>query len=95
MCSAGLLRSATTAVVLAGEPYNFNTRACGTADYALIKLDDVLIHWADEIVCMEKEHKKLINTDKHVVCLNIPDIYAYRDEKLISLIKERYRHESR
>ncbi len=54
VCSAGLLRSPTTAVVLSKEPYNFNTRAAGCVpDYALIKVDAVLIHWADEIVCME------------------------------------------
>ena len=29
VCSAGLLRSPTAALVLSQEPYNFNTRAAG------------------------------------------------------------------
>lgn len=29
VCSAGLLRSPTAALVLSKDPYNFNTRACG------------------------------------------------------------------
>ncbi len=29
VCSAGVLRSATTAVVLSKEPFNFNTRSAG------------------------------------------------------------------
>lgn len=56
VCSAGLLRSPTTAVVLAGDPWNYNTRAAGIYDSALIPVDEVLIHWADEIVCMEQYH---------------------------------------
>lgn len=99
VCSAGLLRSPTTAVVLSQEPYNYNTRAAGiTAEYALIVVDTVLLEWADEIVCMEPRQKAAINErlnklqaiGKPVVCLDIPDQYRYRDEELIALIKERY-----
>lgn len=53
VCSAGLLRSPTTAVVLSSEPYNFNTRAAGLVrEFALVPVDKVLLFWADEIVCM-------------------------------------------
>lgn len=93
VCSAGLLRSPTAAVVLSQEPFNFNTRAAGMEKrYALIPVDDVLIAWADEIVCMEEEHAELLRkkTDKPVINLNIQDSYRYRDEKLVWLIKEKY-----
>ena len=54
VCSAGLLRSPTTAVILSQEPYNFNTRAVGVdAGHALIPLDKVQVVWADYIVCVE------------------------------------------
>ena len=105
VCTGGLLRSPTAAVVLAKEPFNFNTRSCGlTAEYALTKIDNVLLCWADEIVCMEQEHKweiearqKLLGflSKAPIVCLDIPDIYAYRDEKLIALITERYQQLTR
>lgn len=93
VCSAGLLRSPTAAVVLSQEPYNFNTRAAGLVeDYALIPVDDVLLAWADEIVCMTKEQALELakRTAKPVVNLEIKDDYAYRDAKLVSLIKSKY-----
>lgn len=53
VCSAGLLRSPTTANVL-HQQYGFNTRAAGAVlDFALIPIDKVLLEWADEIVCVE------------------------------------------
>lgn len=93
VCSAGLLRSPTAALVLSQEPFNFNTRACGIHDYALVPIDDVLINWADEIVVMEEYMiKNLPNSadGKPIICLSIRDEYEYRQKELISLIKERY-----
>jgi len=96
VCSAGLLRSPTTAVVLSQEPYNYNTRAVGAStEYALIPIDEVLLAWADEVVCMEEEHMDAIynNFPKYegeITVLGIPDRYAYRDKELVELIKERY-----
>lgn len=93
VCSAGLLRSPTAAVVLSQPPYNYNTRAAGIVNqFALAQVDEVLIYWADEIVCMEMEQADLLSalTKKPIICLNIEDSYAYRDEKLVWLIKEKY-----
>jgi predicted protein tyrosine phosphatase len=98
VCSAGILRSATAAHVLCQRPFNFNTRNVGTAPYALIPLTDDLIMWADEVVCMESEHKihvmnKMMDMDLHkpIVVLDIEDIYEYRNPKLVKLIKQRYK----
>jgi len=93
VCSAGLLRSPTAALVLSQEPFNFNTRACGISpDYALIVLDDVLIAWSDEIVCMETGVMREIakRTHKPIICLGIQDSFDYRDPELMALIAERY-----
>lgn len=93
VCSAGLLRSPTAAFVLSQKPYNYNTRAAGdTKEFALIVVDDVLLEWADEVVCMTLEQKKSLKkrTKKPVVCLEISDSYAYRSPALIELIKEKY-----
>lgn len=101
VCSAGLLRSPTAALVLSQEPYNFNTRAAGLSkEYALVLVDDALLKWADEIVCMEAEQKNKIDNliktllpegaTKTVYNLGVPDIFAYRDEELIKWIKDRY-----
>ncbi len=93
VCSAGLLRSPTTAFVLANKPFNYNTRAAGLIDdYALIPVDNVLLDWADEVVCMTKEQEQDLKTrtDKPVINLNIPDNFAYRDKRLMELVKTNY-----
>lgn len=93
VCSAGLLRSPTAAVVLSQEPYNYNTRAAGlTTEYALIPVDDVLLEWADEIVCMEKwqEAELKERTAKPLYCLQIDDNFSYRDPRLMELTKAQY-----
>lgn len=95
VCSAGLLRSPTAANVLHKE-FGYNTRACGTdTDHALIPLDTVLCHWADEIVCMESRHAHEITAinpkfEEKLTCLQILDDYSYMDEDLQALIKQRY-----
>lgn len=102
VCSAGLLRSPTAAEVLSQEPYNCNTRAVGIDhDHALIPIDEVMINWADEIVCMSPEQAKQIElrfpTYKNlkVTVLGIPDQFAFRSPKLIELIKLHYDEQTR
>lgn len=93
VCSAGLLRSPTTALVLSQEPFNYNTRACGLHDYALVEIDDVLVNWADEIVVMEQYMLKGLPESangKPLICLDIKDQFEYRSAELIELIKTRY-----
>jgi predicted protein tyrosine phosphatase len=99
LCSAGLLRSPTTAWILSNPPYSRNTRAIGVnREYALIPVDQALLNWADEIVCMEDDHhlalldyaKSLeINPEDlgKIYVLNVPDSFAYRDPKLVERIQ--------
>ena len=98
VCSAGLLRSPTAAVVLQRE-FGFNTRAVGTSEeYALIPLDQAHVHWADEIVVMDSHMEDLIKKnfpqyDKPIIVLEVPDQYPYMHEELQALIKEAYERE--
>lgn len=94
ICSAGLLRSPTAALVLSRAPFDYNTRAAGIEDsYALVKADEALNHWADEVVCMTPQHAEMYER-KHgrlpECVLDIPDNYAYRDNHLIQMIGDRY-----
>lgn len=91
VCSAGLLRSPTLAWILSNEPFNYNTRAVGTAsEYALIVLDEVQLQWADAVVFVDEDNyrvacynfKELIDNMEHHV-LKIPDIYQFRHPKLV------------
>ena len=103
VCSAGLLRSPTAAYVLSQAPYNYNTRAAGlTAEFALVPVDKVLLHWAQEIVCMDGRQERGLRSllkeyelpDKPIVVLDIEDAYSYRDLDLIDQIKFKYDKEA-
>lgn len=56
LCSAGMLRSPTAATILQ-QKYNYNTRAAGVHDYALVPVSTALLEWAEEIVCVEQSIK--------------------------------------
>lgn len=102
VCSAGMLRSPTAANVLYKE-YGYNTRSAGcVSEFALIPLDEVLIAWADEIVCMEDSHahavqamaQEVIGVDiakLKIINLSIPDRYSWGDPELQKLILKNYR----
>jgi predicted protein tyrosine phosphatase len=98
VCSAGLLRSATAAHVFSAEPYNFNTRTAGVAiEYALNPVNEALLEWADHIFLMEDDHflqlQELFGDNlteeytKKMTVLNVPDNFAYRDERLVKILK--------
>ena len=100
LCSAGLLRGPTAANVLHQE-YGHNTRAAGVAtEYALIQVDDVLLAWADEIVCVEPSVRDKLFSDygepvpeeitKKITVRDIPDNFSWNDPKLCELIIEQY-----
>lgn len=100
VCSAGILRSPTAAHLLASEPFNFNTRSAGvSAEYAFIPVDQVLLEWADDILCMEQWQADEIKSSldafglgaKEVKVLNIPDQFPYRDPKLVKLLMDQFR----
>lgn len=101
LCSAGLLRSPTLANHL-HQKYGHNTRAAGVSEeYALIPVNKVLLHWADEIVCVNEEtHSTLTylaqahgwedELDKPVVVLDLPDVYSWGHGELKAKINEQY-----
>ncbi len=98
VCTAGILRSATAANVLAQE-YNYNTRSAGISpQLALIAVDETLLNWADQIVCMEKWHEGLLKHflnyfelgQKPIYCLNIEDDYKFMSPELIAAIRTSY-----
>lgn len=97
VCSAGLLRSATGANLYAKKGYN--TRNCGTHEYALIPLSANLIAWAEKIFFVNEENaiqaERIFHDTPWVkplmekqVVLNIPDNYAYNHPELIKHFEE-------
>lgn len=95
VCSAGLLRSPTIAWYIENNS-DYNCRAVGIHDYALIQLDEVLIKWADLIICADEEKYQLIMNmyedaigDKPVFNFDIPDIYEYKNQDLLNIIADK------
>ena len=92
VCSAGLLRSPTAAIVLHRE-YGYNTRSCGMdIGHALIPFDEVLAEWADEIVVMDAYQKTQVPEDYQdkVIVLGVKDSYPYMDDLLQKAILDTY-----
>jgi predicted protein tyrosine phosphatase len=65
---------------------------------AVVELTDKLLVWADEVVCADTEHAQTVtkrlqklDLDTPIVNLGIPDIYDYRDERLIEMISVNYK----
>lgn len=95
VCSAGLLRSPTMAFVL--SQMGHNSRAAGSSPgFALIPVDDVLIHWAQQIVYVNEENYEEVSgrfdlTGKDNIILNIPDRFQYRDPDLMRICEDQYK----
>lgn len=94
VCSAGLLRSATAARIYAGK---YNTRAAGSAEYALIPVTPELLLWADEVVFVNGYNAQQVyrkfdmdTFDCVTVELDIPDDYEHMHPELIKAFKEQY-----
>lgn len=97
VCSAGMLRSPTGAHV--GSLRGYNTRSCGSSEYALIPLSVNLIEWAEVIVFVNVENydeaEKTFEPVGYVedlmqksVILEIPDNYEAFHPTLIRLFNE-------
>ncbi len=93
LCSQNKRRSLTAEKLFDGYEGN---QACsaGTENNARVKVTPGVLGWADIIFCMEKKHMRRIKEkysdivyDKRIVCLNIPDEYAYMDEDLCELLE--------
>lgn len=93
VCSAGILRSATAANLFAKKGYN--TRSCGSAEYALIPFSENLKQWADRIFFMTDGNQQEVISHgfdldgEFVTILNIQDDYNYNNPELIKLLEEK------
>ncbi len=93
LCSQNKRRSLTAEKLFDGYEGN-QARSAGTENNSRVKVTPGVLGWADIIFCMEKKHVRRIKEkysdivyDKRIVCLNIPDEYAYMDEDLCELLE--------
>lgn len=95
VCSANKLRSPTAAQVFAGWP-DVETDSVGLNNDAVTPLSPEQIEWADIVLAMEKSHYNRLRAkfrshlhSKRVVCLDIPDEFAFMQPELIRLLEVR------
>ena len=95
VCSQNRLRSPTAEQVFSMRD-DLEVASAGTNHDAEIRLSSELIEWADMIFVMEKAHRtkvqrrfRTVLKGKRVICLDIPDDYAFMDPTLIDILEER------
>jgi predicted protein tyrosine phosphatase len=93
ICSRNRLRSPTAEHIFAGWP-GVATDSAGLAPDADVQLCAEQVAWATVIFVMENRHKSRLSSrfgrqldGKRVICLGIPDNYAYMQPELVTLLE--------
>lgn len=95
VCSRNRLRSPTAEQVFADWP-GVEVASAGTDQDADVPLSAELVVWAELIFVMEPMHRDKLRqrfraqlSKQRIVCLNIPDDYAYMQPELVALLKRK------
>ncbi|MBC6983804.1 low molecular weight protein tyrosine phosphatase family protein [Caulobacter sp. 17J80-11] len=95
VCSQNKLRSPTAEQVFSTWD-GIETLSAGTNADADTPLTGELVEWADVIFVMEKTHRSKLSQrfKRHlkkarVICLDIPDDYAFMDPELVRILEAR------
>lgn len=95
ICSRNRLRSPTAERVFADWP-DVETDSAGLAPDAEVRVSVEQLDWATVILVMEKNHRSKLTRQhrqalagKRVICLDIPDDYAYMQPELIELLQRK------
>ncbi|WP_308364098.1 MULTISPECIES: phosphotyrosine protein phosphatase [unclassified Microbulbifer] len=93
VCSENRLRSPTAEAVFSYYR-GVNALGAGVNPAAARTVSRDLIEWADRVFVMEAFHRELLLKkypdlldDRRLVCLNIPDRFAYMDPELVELLE--------
>lgn len=93
LCTHNRLRSPTAEHVFASWP-GVETDSAGLGADADIPLSPEQLVWAEIVFVMEKRHKARLSSrfrrhlnGKRVICLDIPDEYAFMQPELVQLLE--------
>ena len=93
ICSQNRLRSPTAEQIFADWP-GIDVSSAGLNNDAENPVTPELLEWADVIFVMERVHRSRLASKfgsyaagKRMICLDIPDKYAYMDPDLIEILK--------
>ena len=95
ICSQNRLRSPTAEQIFSTYP-GIECLSAGLNHDAEHPVTPELVEWADLIFVMEKTHRTKLSSqfsrylsNKRIVCLDIPDEYAYMDPLLVRLLQSK------
>jgi predicted protein tyrosine phosphatase len=95
VCTQNRLRSPTAEQVFANRP-GFEVASAGLDPSADTPVSPELLQWADVIFVMERTHRNKLSKlfrahlkNKRIVCLEIPDEFAYMDPVLVRLLERK------
>lgn len=95
LCGRNRRRSPTAEAVFAAHS-GIEVASAGVSGGADLPVDAELLEWADIVFVMEPAHRAKLNArfgaamrNIRVVCLDIPDKYAFMDPVLVRLLKAR------
>jgi predicted protein tyrosine phosphatase len=95
ICSRNRLRSPTAEEVFSAWP-GVETDSAGIAPDAEVPVAAEQIGWADIVFVMERVHKARLAQrygaslkGKKIVCLDIPDQYAYMQPELVAILERK------
>jgi predicted protein tyrosine phosphatase len=95
ICGKNRLRSPTAEQVFASHP-GVECMSAGLNHDAENPVTPEWLDWADLIFVMERAHRKKMSAkfkpyllNKPIVCLDIPDDYAFMDPQLVRLLRVR------
>lgn len=93
VCGRNRLRSPTAEAVFAGRD-GVEVASAGVSSDADTPVDAEMLAWADVVFVMEKAHSAKLNarfraalSNTRVVCLDIPDKFAFMDPELVRLLE--------
>jgi predicted protein tyrosine phosphatase len=96
VCTINRMRSASAHEIYKND-LRFIVKSAGTDSGATILLTRDLLEWADSIIVMETHHRNSIRKhypdlykNKRIVCLYIPDDYAYMQSELIVILRNKF-----
>ena len=97
VCTANLQRSPTAEALYRGRP-DLEVRSAGTDRSARVPLTQDLLEWAEAVFVMEEFHRfhverafPQVARAKRIICLDVPDVFYYMDDELVSLLTEKLR----
>ena len=95
VCHQNRRRSATAERVFCKRT-DLDVRSAGIGRDALVRVNERMLDWANRIFVMEERHRQELEqlfpghaALSRVICLEIPDDYAFLDPELVALLTSR------